>query len=127
MTYHICNNPVIETITTEKPWGHEILWAKNIERGYVSKILHINCGQKTSKQFHKEKDETIYVSDGILTLIISEKDTECFYYLKKGTSFHIKPNVIHRFYAEFTDVDLIETSSTELDDVVRLEDAYGRC
>ncbi len=127
MTYHVCPDPISENKKIEKPWGYEILWAHNKEANYASKILFIECGKKTSKQYHKIKEETIYVLSGILTLIISVDDTECFYYLKKGTSFHINSNLIHRFYAEFGDVELAETSTNHLEDVIRIEDEYGRC
>lgn len=127
MTYHVCPNPILNTEKIEKPWGYEIIWAHNKNAGYVSKILFIEAGKKTSKQFHKIKEETVYVLSGILTLIISKDDTECFYFLKKGESFHIEANLVHRFYAEFVDVELVETSTDYLEDVIRLEDEYGRC
>lgn len=127
MTYHVCPNPIIEQLKIEKPWGYEVIWADNKRAGYLSKILFIEVGKKTSKQFHKLKEETIYVLSGILTLIILKNDTECFYYLKKGESFNIEPNLVHRFYAEFVDVELLETSTYYPEDVVRIEDEYGRC
>lgn len=126
MTYHLYPEECSNTNKIEKPWGYEIIWAHNKNAGYVSKILFIKHGHKTSKQFHKIKEETIYVLSGLLTLTIEKNNEEFIYYLKEGTSFHIEANLIHRFYAEFKDVKIIETSTDYLDDVVRLEDEYGR-
>jgi len=127
MTYHIYQSQVIKTVKIEKPWGHEIIWADNREAGYISKILFIEAGKKTSKQFHKLKEETISVLSGTLKLIISKDNNEYIYFLKRGEFFNIKPNLVHRFYAEYSDVELLETSTYYPEDVVRLEDEYGRC
>lgn len=127
MTYHIYQSQVIKTVKIDKPWGHEIIWADNREAGYISKILFIEAGKKTSKQFHKLKEETISVLSGTLKLIILKDNNEYIYFLKRGESFNIKPNLVHRFYAEYSDVELLETSTYYPEDVVRLEDEYGRC
>ena len=105
----------------EKPWGHEIRWA--ITEKYLGKILHINSGQQLSLQYHEVKDESVYVLEG--TLLV--KDKERVRILEEGESMRIQPGTIHRFCAPHTThVKLIEVSTPEIDDVVRLEDDYGR-
>lgn len=105
----------------EKPWGHEIRWA--ITDKYLGKILYIDPGQQLSLQYHEVKDESIYVLEG--TLIV--KDEERATILEEGDSMRIKPGQIHRFCApSMTHVKLIEVSTPEIDDVVRLDDDYGR-
>lgn len=105
----------------EKPWGYEEIWAKTDK--YVAKKIHINKGHRLSLQYHNKKEETIYVQDGTL-LVVGEDGIYSF--LSQGESLHIKPKVIHRFCATNQDVTIFEVSTTELDDVVRLEDDYGR-
>jgi mannose-6-phosphate isomerase len=107
----------------EKPWGHEIIWAKSDR--YVGKILHIEPGHVLSLQYHNKKDETIYVLTGeiILRLQQAEKLTERR--MRPGESFHITPKTIHQFEAVVAS-DLLEASTPEIDDVVRLQDRYGR-
>lgn len=108
----------------EKPWGFEIIWA-HTDR-YVGKILHINAGHRLSYQFHREKEETIYVLSGSLRLHFALGDEEPQVRdLEQGSVFHVKPGTRHRFEA-VEEVELLEASTPELDDVVRLEDAYGR-
>ncbi len=107
----------------EKPWGHEIVWA-HTER-YVGKILHIEPGHLLSLQYHELKDESIYVLRGEIVLRLVEGETTIERRMTEGTSFHITPHTVHQFEAvEAT--DLLEASTPELDDVVRLEDRYGR-
>ncbi|MBK5255687.1 MAG: cupin domain-containing protein [Vicinamibacteria bacterium] len=110
----------------DKPWGHEIWWART-ER-YVGKLLHIKAGESLSLQYHNVKDETIMVQSGTLLFETGSKDDPST--LKKaemtpGDIFHIVPGTVHRMTG-VTDVDLVEVSTPELDDVVRLEDRYGR-
>jgi len=108
----------------EKPWGYEIIWART-ER-YVGKILHIDAGAALSYQYHRVKEETIDVLSGVLTLHVSQDDSPPrVLELREGDSFHITPGLRHRFEAKGS-VDLLEASPPELDDVVRLEDRYGR-
>ncbi len=107
-----------------KPWGHELIWAKT-ER-YVGKILHINAGEALSLQYHRVKDETIMVLSGRLRLEYfadgeAPKTTE----LAPREPFHVTPGLRHRMIA-VEDTEVLEVSTTELDDVVRLEDRYGR-
>ena len=107
----------------EKPWGYELIWAETSK--YVGKILHINLGQKLSRQYHNIKDETFFVQNGDLDLEIGSGNEIKIIRLTKGESFHCPPMTIHRMVA-ITDVDVIEVSTSELDDIVRLEDIYGR-
>jgi quercetin dioxygenase-like cupin family protein len=107
----------------EKPWGHELIWA-HTDR-YVGKLLHIKQGQRLSLQFHKKKDETIHVHSGRLLFIVDEGSGLVEKELAPGQSFRIKPFTKHRMVA-ITDCDVLEASTPELDDVVRLEDSYGR-
>jgi mannose-6-phosphate isomerase len=105
---------------TEKPWGYEELWALN--NNYAAKVIHINKNSRLSLQKHEEKHESIYVLSGILTLVVNE-DTVI---LKEGQSITIPVKMVHRFCATDGDVRLIEVSTPELDDVVRIEDDYNR-
>ncbi len=107
----------------EKPWGYELIWAQT-ER-YVGKLLHIREGQRLSLQYHRQKDETIFVQAGRLTLVVDEGDGLVERELSPGDSYHIRPLTKHRMLG-VTDCDVLEVSTPELDDVVRLEDAYGR-
>lgn len=108
----------------EKPWGYELIWAHTGR--YVGKILHINSGAALSYQYHRVKEETIHVLSGVLTLHVSDDDSPPrVIELQRGESFHITPGLRHRFEAK-AEVDLLEASTPELDDVVRLEDRYGR-
>ena len=107
-----------------KPWGWEKLWAHTDK--YVGKILHINPGHRLSKQYHNVKDETIFVMSGVLKLYTTEHEIE--HTMSEGMSCRIQPNTIHRFEAPEggEPVVLLEASTPELDDVVRLEDDYNR-
>jgi quercetin dioxygenase-like cupin family protein len=107
----------------EKPWGYELHWAKT-ER-YVGKILHINAGHALSLQYHKKKEETIYLYSGKLLYEIDVDGKLKKIEMKPGDSIHVVPNTIHRMTA-IEDCDVLEASTPELDDVVRLEDRYGR-
>ena len=107
----------------EKPWGHEIRWA--INEKYLGKILHIKRNGRLSRQYHEIKDETIYVLNGVLILEIGNPPERII--LSEGDRYRIKPKVIHRFMAPADSyVKLIEVSTPEIDDVVRIEDDYGR-
>lgn len=110
----------------EKPWGYEIIWAKTDK--YVGKILHINSGKKLSLQYHEKKVETVYVKEGILEIILKIKDDLYTQILFSGQSYHIPSGTIHRFCCakDCKFVELVEVSTPELDDVIRLQDEYGR-
>lgn len=107
----------------EKPWGHEIIWA-HTDR-YAGKILFIRRGERLSLQYHRAKDETIYLIAGELELAIEENGSLATRRLVPGEACHIAPGVRHRMIAT-SDCQIAEASSPELDDVIRLEDAYGR-
>jgi mannose-6-phosphate isomerase len=111
----------------KKPWGHEELWAQASR--YVGKILVIKEGHRLSRQYHRIKEETIMVLEGTLILEVgpSKKGGDIKRHeLTAGKVFHVYPGTIHRFCAEETDVRLVEVSTTEINDVVRLEDDYRR-
>jgi len=109
---------------TEKPWGHELLWAKTSD--YVGKILHIKKGHKLSLQFHEIKEETIYMLSGEMDFIIENESGELeTIRLRPGDARHILPKKKHRMIA-VEDCDVAEVSTPYLEDVVRLEDSYGR-
>jgi mannose-6-phosphate isomerase len=107
----------------EKPWGHELIWARTDR--YVGKILHIEPGHVLSLQYHNKKDESIYVLSGEIVLRIQRDDTLIERRMAQGEAFHIQPKVIHQFEA-VAPTDLLEASTPEIDDVVRLKDRYGR-
>lgn len=107
----------------DKPWGHELIWAETAR--YVGKILHIREGQRLSRQYHRVKEETLMVQSGEMDLEIGEGAETRTLRMKAGDVFHVLPGTIHRMIGA-TDVAVVEVSTPELDDVVRLEDAYGR-
>lgn len=107
----------------EKPWGHEIIWARTDR--YVGKILHINAGHVLSLQYHNKKDESIYVLSGEIVLRLKQGETLIERRMAQGEAFHIHATLVHQFEA-VTDTDLLEASTPEIDDVVRLKDRYGR-
>jgi mannose-6-phosphate isomerase len=107
----------------EKPWGHELIWART-ER-YVGKILHIEPGQVLSLQYHNQKDETIHVLKGEIIFRVKEGDTLTERRMREGESYHITPLTVHQMEAVRA-ADLLEVSTPEIDDVVRLQDRYGR-
>ena len=110
--------------TVPKPWGHELIWAKS-ER-YVGKILHIRAGEALSLQYHRVKDETIMVLTGRMQLVFfADGEEPRSRELAPGEPFHITPGLRHRMIA-IEDTDVLEVSTPELEDVVRLEDRYGR-
>ncbi len=107
----------------DKPWGYELIWAKTDR--YVGKILHIEARQVLSLQYHNVKDETIYVLTGEIILRTGQVDKLTERRMKPGESLHISPKQIHQFEAVVTS-ELLEVSTPEIDDVVRLKDRYGR-
>ena len=112
------------SVRVEKPWGHELIWART--RRYVGKILHVNAGEALSMQYHREKDETLYVLAGSMRLWLGPSEDELEERtMSEGDSVRIVPGTVHRMEA-LSDVDILEASTSELDDVVRLDDRYGR-
>ena len=110
----------------EKPWGYELWWART-ER-YVGKILHLRRGESLSLQYHNVKDETILLQSGRLlfeTRSTGQEGDLRRIEMKPGDVFHIPPGTLHRMTG-LEDCDILEVSTPELEDVVRLEDRYGR-
>ncbi len=107
----------------EKPWGHELIWA-HTDR-YVGKVLHIKKGESLSYQYHRVKDETIRLLGGAMSMDLETEGTKSRVSLKPGDCLHIVPGMKHRMIA-VEDCDVLEVSTPELGDVVRLEDRYGR-
>ena len=103
----------------EKPWGHELIFA-HTDR-YVGKVLSIAPGQALSLQYHEKKDETFFVA-----LVVEEGGGLVSRRLEVGESYHVQPPTRHRMIAGADGCDLFEVSTPELEDVVRLEDRYGR-
>ena len=124
-TFHIphCGPMTDLPYRVDKPWGHELIWAKTSR--YVGKILHIEPGHVLSLQYHNKKDESIYVLSGEIVLRIQQGETLIERPLREGETFHITPKTIHQFEAVVAS-DLLEASTPEIDDVVRLKDRYGR-
>ena len=110
-------------VRIEKPWGYEIHWAKTDR--YVGKVIHIEAGHALSLQYHNLKDETILLWSGRLLFELQNERENREWEMNPGERIHISPNVVHRMPA-ITDCDVIEVSTPEIDDVVRLEDRYGR-
>ena len=108
----------------DKPWGYELIWARTDR--YVGKLLHVRAGHTLSCQYHNLKDETLHVLRGELLLQLQEADgpveTRAF---RAGESIRIPAKLIHQMEA-VVDSDVLEASTPELDDVVRLKDRYGR-
>jgi mannose-6-phosphate isomerase len=109
----------------EKPWGYELIWAQSDR--YCGKKLFIKQGESLSLQFHKEKDETIYVESGRIEFTIGAPGNAVpnSEVVGPGVAFHVTPGTVHRMRA-LEDSTVLEVSTPQLDDVVRLEDVYGR-
>jgi mannose-6-phosphate isomerase len=115
---------VVQPRRVEKPWGYELIWAETDL--YAGKILHVDQGECLSLQFHEEKDETIYVLRGRVRFRVGDSLEELRdVVLEEGHAIRMQPGTIHQMEA-LTDCDMLEASTPELDDVVRLEDRYGR-
>jgi len=107
----------------DKPWGYELLWAKTDR--YVGKIIHVNAGHALSLQYHNVKTETVYLASGRVRYEIRDGDALRSLELSPGDRLHIPAGTVHRVTA-LDDAEIFEVSTPELDDVVRLEDRYGR-
>jgi mannose-6-phosphate isomerase len=109
----------------EKPWGFELIWAH--ADAYVGKVLFVRAGRSLSLQFHREKDESWYVEHGRASLELGDSDGGPLETVEiaAGDCFHFRPGTVHRVTA-LEDTTIMEVSTPQLDDVVRLEDAYGR-
>ena len=109
----------------EKPWGHELIWAET--EHYVGKVLFVKAGESLSLQFHREKDESWLVHDGRARLELGSVGDALLNeeVIAPGSAFRFRPGTVHRVTA-LEDTTILEVSTTQLDDVVRLEDRYGR-
>jgi mannose-6-phosphate isomerase-like protein (cupin superfamily) len=114
---------------TEKPWGWELLWAETAD--YVGKLLFVRAGQSLSLQYHERKDEAWLVQEGRATLELGERGDGSkapaleTIEIGPGDAFHFAPGTVHRVTA-IDDTLVVEVSTPHLEDVVRLEDRYGR-
>lgn len=109
----------------EKPWGHEE-WFALVDGKFCGKAIHVRAGQALSLQYHERKEETVSVQSGRLRFEIgAHEDALEAFELLPGESVHLTPGVRHRMTA-VVDTVILEASTTEITDVVRLEDRYGR-
>jgi quercetin dioxygenase-like cupin family protein len=107
----------------EKPWGYELVWARTPRD--VGKILHLKAGHALSLQYHRVKDETLHVLSGELILRTRPGEVIETRPFRAGETVHIPATLVHQIEA-VVDTDVLEASTPELDDLVRLEDRYGR-
>ena len=109
----------------EKPWGHELIWA--LTDTYCGKVLFVKAGCALSLQYHEEKDESWLVQSGRARLELGETGQGLLHeeVVTAGAAFHYRPGTVHRITA-LEDTTILEVSTPHLDDVVRLEDLYGR-
>ena len=107
----------------DKPWGYELIWARTDR--YVGKVIHVRAGHALSLQYHERKDETILLWRGRLRFQRGAGDAARDWEMQPGERVHITPGTVHRMVA-IEDSDLFEVSTPELEDVVRLDDRYGR-
>ena len=109
----------------EKPWGYELIWA--LTDVYCGKVLFVRAGHSLSLQFHREKDESWFVQSGRARLELGDAGASVLVeeVVAAGAAFHYRPGTVHRVTA-LEDTTILEVSTPQLDDVVRLEDAYGR-
>lgn len=116
--------PSQEPRRVEKPWGHEIWWAQTPL--YTGKLLHVRAGHRLSLQLHRAKDESSYVLSGRLRLTRGASAAELTSEeIGPGFAWHVAPGTVHTIEA-LEDAVVLEASTSEVDDVVRLEDRYGR-
>jgi mannose-6-phosphate isomerase-like protein (cupin superfamily) len=109
----------------EKPWGYELIWAE--AEGYVGKLLFVKAGESLSLQFHRVKDESWLVQSGRAKLELGSAGDAVLTeeVIAGGAGFRFRPGTVHRVTA-LEDTTILEVSTAHLDDVVRLEDRYGR-
>ena len=109
----------------DKPWGHELIWA--LSDHYAGKLLFVRAGQKLSLQFHRQKDESWYVLEGRaqIELAAAGEKTTSREVVTSGAAFRFTPGTVHRVEA-LEDTTILEVSTPHLDDIVRLDDIYGR-
>jgi mannose-6-phosphate isomerase-like protein (cupin superfamily) len=115
---------VSEPRRVEKPWGHELWWAQT--DSYAGKLLHVKAGHSLSLQLHREKDESSYLLSGRLRLVLGPSAGELEESeIGPGHAWRIEPGTVHSIEA-LEDSVVLEVSTPHLEDVVRLEDRYGR-
>ena len=115
----------VEPEKVEKPWGYELIWA--LTDRYCGKLLFIRAGEQLSLQFHRVKDEAWLVYEGRaeVELAPAGEAISVTEVVAPGAAFHFQPGTVHRVRA-LEDTTIVEVSTPELDDVVRLDDRYGR-
>ena len=115
----------VEARKVDKPWGYELIWAE--AEAYVGKVLFVRAGEALSLQFHNQKDESWYVLEGRAELELSSpgEAVPSSEVVGAGEAFRLRPGTVHRVHA-VDDTTILEVSTPHLDDVVRLEDRYGR-
>ncbi|MEK6275398.1 MAG: cupin domain-containing protein [Actinomycetota bacterium] len=114
----------VEPTKVEKPWGYELIWA--LSDDYCGKILFVKAGESLSLQFHRRKDESWLVHSGRAELEMGEPGKiPSAEVVGAGAAFRIRPGTVHRVKA-LEDTTIIEVSTPQLEDIVRLEDRYGR-
>lgn len=114
----------VEDSKVDKPWGYELRWA--VTDRYVGKVLHVNRGEALSLQYHERKDEYHYVLSGLVDMELGGPDGVLTKHrMRAGDTLHITAGTRHRMTA-IEDADIIEVSTPDMDDVIRLEDRYGR-
>jgi mannose-6-phosphate isomerase len=109
----------------DKPWGYELIWA--LTEDYCGKVLFVRAGESLSLQFHREKDESWYVQSGRAELEVGAVGEAMLRreVLRPGAALHFPPGTVHRVKA-LEDTTILEVSTPQIEDVVRLEDSYGR-
>ena len=117
--------PEHKPVRVEKPWGYELIWAEADH--YVGKVLFVKAGESLSLQFHRVKDESWLVQEGRAKLELGSAGDAVLKeeVIGAGATFRFRPGTVHRVTA-LEDTTIVEVSTNHLDDVVRLEDSYGR-
>jgi mannose-6-phosphate isomerase len=115
----------IEPTKVDKPWGYEIIWA--LTDDYCGKILFVKAGESISLQFHRKKDESWFIQSGRARLDMAHPGEKLpqSEVVGSGTAFRIRPGTVHRVTA-VEDTTIVEVSTPYLEDIVRLDDQYGR-
>ena len=115
----------VDTRRVDKPWGYELIWA--LTDDYCGKILFVRAGESLSLQFHREKDESWLIHSGRAQIEMGSPGdkTPNSEVVAAGAAFRMRPGTIHRVRA-LEDTTILEVSTPQLEDVVRLEDRYGR-
>ena len=125
---NLAGGQLVPAVRIDKPWGHETIFAL-VDGLYCGKVLHINAGESLSLQYHEAKDETIHALDGVVVIHVGPDENSLVEsVLEPGMSLRIRPGVVHRIGSPVGSVGgrVLEASTTQLDDVVRLKDRYGR-